>query len=571
MPKLADQCAQGVQPRRILYFTPDPRRLDSFCECVAAIPSCNIETGSDQLQVRVGDSSFLLSPAHTPAAAATLLESLYVSLLIIDLRCATCDRDHVDEWSRQALSLVDTLDQTYDVEERYNFHRIMVLLGDNEPDRIDRLLVELAGRGVTHFMRERNPGAASSPESVDFTAKLLAESLALIDSRRPGKRALCAAGGGITGIYFELGALKCLDDCLGGDAINNFDMNFGISAGAVVTSLLTAGYSIDELMAALAGVDTRRLKALDLRLLKLSHVDIGDMRDRLRRAAGTAWRGLGELARGRARPSFDSLVFDYADLVGAPFSSDAFEKMLRELLTTAGRGNDFRALGRELYIGATDQDARKHVIFGAEGHRHIPISVAVQASLSVNPAFASVLVEGRYYEDGAVTRTANFIEAINRGANLVFVIDPFVPYVAKNVGMARRRGLLYNIDQNIRTVSFTRLEHARNSVLRRNPEVSSYTFLPSNSIRRLLSVNPMDHRPFLPIWQGAYLSTLRRVKHVCHRMRGDLAAHNISLDTERAEIVAAQLRATERAELADFFPQRKIELKVVGTDQPEAR
>ena len=37
----------------------------------------------------------------------------------------------------------------------------------------DRL--ELAGRGVTHFMRERNPGAASSPESVDFTAKLLAE------------------------------------------------------------------------------------------------------------------------------------------------------------------------------------------------------------------------------------------------------------------------------------------------------------------------------------------------------------------------------------------------------------
>ena len=85
--------------------------------------------------------------------------------------------------------------------------------------------------------------------------------------------------------------------------------------------------------------------------------------------------------------------------------------------------------------------------------------------------------------------------------------------------------MVYNADQDIRTVSFTRYETTRNWVIRRHPEVSLYTFLPANTLRRVLSVNPMDHRPYLDIWRGAYLGTLRRLQTLGYRLRGDLAFH----------------------------------------------
>jgi hypothetical protein len=235
--------------------------------------------------------------------------------------------------------------------------------------------------------------------------------------------------------------------------------------------------------------------------------------------------------------------------------------MLRRILELSGSGNDFRKLPIELYVGASDQDARSHVLFGSEGYDHVPISKAIQASLSVNPAFSSVPIDGRYYEDGAITRTSNFVEAIKRDATLVITLDPFVPYVSKLPGLAHRRGVLYNIDQDIRTISFTRFERARAGALRKNPEVSSYTFLPSNTLRRLLSTNPMDHRPYLEIWRGAYLSALQRIEQLCHRLRGDLAQQGMHLDTALAELVAEQLRSTRKLCFEDFFPDRQVEIE----------
>ncbi|MBK9375769.1 MAG: hypothetical protein IPN03_19130 [Holophagales bacterium] len=87
-----------------------------------------------------------------------------------------------------------------------------------------------------------------------------------------------------------------------------------------------------------------------------------------------------------------------------------------------------------------------------------------------------------------------------------------------------------------------------------------YTFLPANRLRKVLSVNPMDHRPFLSIWRGAYLSTLQRIHLLRHRMCGDLATHGLSLDTARAEAVAARLEATTEAKFADFFPDGRVDV-----------
>jgi NTE family protein len=545
----------GPKRRRVLLYSPDPIDADRATAALATVPGAELgAVDDDRVEVDFAGIPFELVWEHDHEGVWRRLRGEYLTMILIDLR----------SWdvalAQNSLRLLDDLDDAEDPEARYGFHRIIALVGGPEPELVDDQIVALGARGVAQVVRQRCGADRSPIEHADFYARILQRGAELLQTRPEPVRALCAAGGGITGIYYELGALKCLSDCLPDGSLNQFDMYFGISAGAVVTSLLASGYHVEECMAALVGHPGGRIGPLNLRMLHWAHVNIPDLRWRLNAAAQGAWRSFWKVMRLKAGPVtlLDDLIFDYTDLIGAPFHSDGFEQRLREILEKADAGNDFRRLRSRLFVGATDQDARQHVLFGADGLRDVPISKAVQASLSVNPAFSAVDIGGKYYEDGAVTRTSNFAEAIRRGANFVIVLDPFVPFVSREAGFAQRRGILYNIDQDLRTVSYTRFENARNWVLRKHPHVSAYTFLPANSQRRRLSVNPMDHRPALPIWQGAYLSTLQRVQHLCYRLRGDLAAQGLTLDTSRAEAVAERLGATQTPTFRDFFPDGEI-------------
>ena len=141
------------------------------------------------------------------------------------------------------------------------------------------------------------------------------------------------------------------------------------------------------------------------------------------------------------------------------------------------------------------------------------------------------------------------------------VFDPFVPYESHATGFANERGMLFNIDQDIRSLSFTRYVNTRNCVLRRYPEVSAYTFLPDNRLRKLLSINPMDHRPYLEIWRQSYLVTLGHLAEVGHRLSGDLTGSGIELDITRASIIGKQLEDASPLRFEDFFLDRQVRLR----------
>lgn len=552
------QFEPGSKLKRILYVGSGERSFESLVADMGRVRGCERPPADVYPRLKVRGHEVELIPVWDTVGATDALRSAYVNLLLIDLRWTEEFESRVAEIRR----LLRELDHAEDVEQRYGFHRIVALVSGADAARLDDLIIELGAVGVRHVLRQEfRPDVPPWSSDPAFAEHVLTYAIDLTTSRRIGKTAICASGGGITGIYFEMGVLKCLDDCLTNCGVNDFNMMFGISAGAVVTSLLAVGYTPDELMAAIAGIPGGRVPPLSLSLLRLSHFNHEDMRWRLKSAARASVRAFWDAIRGQGEETADALFLEYTSLVGAPFHSAEFEVMLRRILQMSGCTNDFRKLPIELYVGASDQDARKHVLFGSQGYDHVSISKAVQASLSVNPAFSSVPIEGRYYEDGAITRTSNFVEAIGRNATLIVTLDPFVPYVSKLPGVAHRRGVLYNIDQDIRTISFTRFERARNAALRKHPEVSSYTFLPSNTLRRLLSTNPMDHRPYLEIWRGSYLSALQRIDQLCHRLRGDLAEQGMHLDTSRAEVVAEQLRNTTRLSFADFFPEREIDIE----------
>ena len=566
--------AGGPVRKKILYFAPSRGHADSLLSALASVPGATRTREDGATAIRSGDATLRFVLRQDPVEAHEALHHGYFNAVLLDLRTIGGPAARLDEQFERTMHLLDLMDEEGDIELRYGFHRILALISGPDSARVDDLIRRLGARGIGRVLRDPSVcfldrSCPRLPEHVDFGRLVADELVRMTTSRKVGRRAICASGGGITGLYFEMGAMKCLSDCLPAGALNAFDMYFGISAGAVLAGILANGYSVDEFMAGIAGHGGDRIpKKVDLSLLRVSYLSLPS----LAMPFENAFRGFAstvrDLLRGRARPSLSSLVLDYSDLVSAPFTADGYEEMLRLLFTRNGATNDFRKLRRPLFIGATDQDAREHVLFGDPGLDDVPISRAIQASLSINPAFASTRIGDRYYVDGAVTRTSNFTEAIRKGADLIFVLDPLVPYVSKGrAGFASRRGLLYNADQDIRTASYTRFETARLWVTRQRPDVSLYAFLPANRLRKIMSVNPMDHRPYLPIWRGAYLSTLQRIRHLRHRMCGDLAAHGLTLDLARAEAVGARLEAVQDATFADFFPDGKVNV-VRGTRPP---
>jgi len=553
--------------KRVLYYTRRKDRASEFFDALGKATGCNPLVKKGCVAACEG-AQFSFVVKHEPGTALDALHKGFFNLVLLDLRATpgAPDPRRSDDFDR-GLRLLDLMDNEPDIERRYGFHRILAVVSGADSKDIDERIVTLAARGVGRVLRDESEcpihmPCKHLPSKAAIAASVLREIASMTLHRRVGNVALCASGGGITGLYFEMGALKCLEDCCSPGTLNEFDMYFGISAGGVVSGMLANGYTLGEFMGAVAGEREGRIPPFDMNLLDASHLDLRGLTAPVRQLARIFRRALVELLRGRLPFSFESLVFEYGDLLHAPFNTDGFEALLRSAFLRKGCSNDFRLLGHRLFIGATDHDRKEHVLFGAPPFEHVPVSRAIQASMSINPVFTPTLIDGRFFEDGAITRTSNFVEAIRRGSDLIIALDPMVPFVSKQAGAARARGVFWNADQDIRTVSFTRYETTRNWVLRRHPEVSLYTFLPANSLRQVMSVNPMDHRPYLEIWRGAYLSTLKRVHALGYRMRGDLAVHGIAFDTARADEVAARLRQQSTTTFADFFPDGKVDLRV---------
>ncbi|MBK7197436.1 MAG: patatin-like phospholipase family protein [Myxococcales bacterium] len=257
------------------------------------------------------------------------------------------------------------------------------------------MLYEVGARRIGGYLR--GPAGADAAARRGFVEALCATVRATTPP--PSKKALCAAGGGITGVYYELGVLKCLEDTLDGFSVHDFDLFFGISAGAIVTSLVANRIALDELL-----VDwIRRGAASSTSSCACATSRCATCRNRVA-CVGEQLRDYRDRVRsGDERFRWTEALGQLAALAGPFFSAEAKFRQLAALFTAPGRTDDFRALPRELYIGATDQDSREHVLFGAEPYRHVPISRAVQASAAIHPFLSSVEIDGRRYTDGFVT------------------------------------------------------------------------------------------------------------------------------------------------------------------------
>ena len=79
---------------------------------------------------------------------------------------------------------------------------------------------------------------------------------------------------------------------------------------------------------------------------------------------------------------------------------------------------------------------------------------------------------------GALLVAVAFGSAVERGANLIVVVDPFLPLIADEPGFNHRHSLLWVLVQDYKTVAYTRYEKVSNALFETHPAVTMLSFLP---------------------------------------------------------------------------------------------
>ena len=252
-----------------------------------------------------------------------------------------------------------------------------------------------------------------------------------LSKRRRGKTALVLAGGGITGGIYQLGVLRALDDLLLNRSTLDFDIYVGTSAGAFVATLLSIGIPPKAL------VDMARNPSLGLQWSLIRHVfspNVGELGERLRQLP----RHLPAIAQDllRHRGSFlisDLLGFLSLALPSGLLDSSEVGEFMREILELAEMPVDFAQIDKELYVVACQLDTWERTVFSAETRPAVSIPDAVAASSAIPIVFKPVRINGVDYVDGGVKGAAAVDVAIDKGAELIVVVNALAPLDLRGV------------------------------------------------------------------------------------------------------------------------------------------
>jgi predicted acylesterase/phospholipase RssA len=335
------------------------------------------------------------------------------------------------------------------------------------------------------------------------------------------RTALCLCGGGITGGMYELGALTALDDFLGGNdgrrcSVNHFDLYVGTSAGAFLATTVAAGMSPRTLFRAVLDDDPRALPARRTDIYRFNPRAAGEI---VRDLVGVALTSMMKARRGFAGPM--EVVADLLDVLPAGiFSLEHYEKYLERFLRHHDLPTRFADVARELYITANDLDSGHRQLFGKGGIADIPIAKAICASSAIPLFFEPVRWRGRDYIDGAVGKVAHADVALARGARLIVIVNPLVPWrnnpdredlPTPLVGARhiRDKGLLAVYSQAGKMSTYTKLHQGLRRYRATHPEVALLAIEPLETESDMFLHNPMSFESRRRLVRYGYDSTAR--------------------------------------------------------------
>jgi NTE family protein len=369
------------------------------------------------------------------------------------------------------------------------------------------------------------------------------------------KMGLALAGGVLEGGFYEIGVLCALEDAVEGLDFTRADVYVGVSSGAILTALLANGVTPRVLSRAILSRADEPVLNLDPDILFTPAV-----REYARRM-GQVPRLVGNWIRRRIERPLDMSVIGSLLELGAltpvgVFDSAPMERYLARIFASRGRTNDFRKLAAELRVVAVKLDTAELVTFGAEGHDHVPISRAVQASLSLPGLYCPVEIDGEHYIDGVARRTLNASVALDEGADLLFCVNPIVPVdVQSKVEGKRGRtltdyGLPAVLSQTFRTAIHSRMGTGFRSYAHTYPNADVILVEPELTDHRMFFSNIFSFSNRREVCEHAYARTLAHLRDHTGELGAKLEKHGLRL----------------RPEVLD--DERRV---LFGEDAPEAR
>ncbi len=243
--------------------------------------------------------------------------------------------------------------------------------------------------------------------------------------KREGKTALALAGGGIIGVLYEVGCLTALDDFLKeGFSVNEFDIFIGVSSGSVLASLVSQKIKPSSIFKALL-FDTNH--PLNFRRSDLYRLNIKGQLEFIRKILQRIFDIVDYYRKNRESFSFlDALHAIEENLPQGIYNLDRLEKYMKRVFSHFGLSDDFRSVGKELYIPAVDIDTGWYYVFGDGDFSDVQISKAIIASCAIPIFFEPVKIKDIYFVDGGLGREAYLDIAIDKNAELIIVANPLV-------------------------------------------------------------------------------------------------------------------------------------------------
>ncbi|MCF6289122.1 MAG: patatin-like phospholipase family protein, partial [Proteobacteria bacterium] len=305
------------------------------------------------------------------------------------------------------------------------------------------------------------------------------------------KTGLALAGGGPLGGFYELGAICALKDSINALNLNNLDVYVGVSSGSFLVSALASGISTEEIADIFAFNHKTETPFNPDHFLRPAYKLF------LQKATDIPFVAFDVLYGWLTNPMHTSIV-DILEKIGSllpngAFNNSSLEKFIRQVLESKPATNDFRKLKQKLYIVACDIDTGKIATFSNDENSDVPISKAVQASSALPGLYAPVKIKHNYYVDGALRRTMNASAALTNDVQLLFAVNPIVPFDSERVKDGKsqllKAGLPMILSQTFRSIVQSRLKSGLDKYKTQYPKADIILIEPNNDDEILFNTN----------------------------------------------------------------------------------
>jgi len=352
---------------------------------------------------------------------------------------------------------------------------------------------------------------------------------------------LALAGGGPLGVIYEIGALLALQEALEGVNFNDLHVYVGVSAGAANASALANGFSPAKICRTFVNNESSAFPLDPEHFLRPAfRLYMKGLKSIPRLFVEALWSFL---RNPRDRTLLAALSKLSQAMPPGLLDNEPIDRFLAKMYSSRGRTNDFRKLKRKLFVVATNLDTGEIVKFGAKGNEHVSISKAVQASTAVPGLYPPVKIGGRYYIDGGVKKTVHASTALDEGIDLLFCVNPLVPFNAKLAKPNDIYGFKTLVDGGlpvVMTQTFYALIYSRMKIGMAKyavdyPDKDVILFEPNSRDATMFFSNVFSFANRHNVCEHAYQTTRRDLLARKNELRPLLARHGINLRVDILE------------------------------------